>query len=142
MNDPKPFRAAAVIALVVTGAAVVYTAGCALTAWEPPFGWLVQTVVHLGELAAVAALALSGAPGSGPVARTGLGTAVLGQTVLTVAELLYPLNPDLGDTLFDIGPLLSGIGMVLVGIAVLRAGRLTERSGSCPSPSGSTCCSS
>jgi hypothetical protein len=123
MNDLRLSRTTAGFALLITVIAIVYTAACAVTGWEPSLGWLVQSVIHAGELAAVVALALSGAAGPGRVARIGLGTAMLGQAVLTVAEPIWPGDPDLGDALFGVGPVLTGIGLLVAGIAVVRAGR-------------------
>ena len=122
MND-SPLRPTALAALAITLLAVLYAAGSAVTGWEPDLGWLLQSVIHLGELLAVVALALSGAAGRGRAARFGLAAAVLGQAVLAAAEVIYPQLPDLGNTLFAVGPLLTGVGLVAAGIAVVRAGR-------------------
>jgi hypothetical protein len=118
-------RTAGMIALPVTILAVLYAAGSALAGWEPSLGWLVQAVIHVGELLAVLALALSGAAGTSRTARVGLGAAVLGQAVLAAAEVVWPADPGLGDTLFGIAPILTGVGLIVAGIAVLRAGRWT-----------------
>ena len=125
MTDLTLSRTTAVIAVVITAIAVAYTAFSALTGSEPSLGWLIQSVIHVGELAAVVALALSGAAGPGRAARIGLGTAMLGQAILVVAEPLWPGDPDLGDALFGVGPVLSGIGMIVAGIVVSRAERWT-----------------
>jgi hypothetical protein len=118
-------RTAAQLALFITAAAVLYAAAAALTGWEPSLGWLIQAVIHVGELSAVAALALSGAAGSGRAARVGIGMAILGQATLAGAEVIWTRAPDLGDVLFGVGPTLTGAGLVVAGIAVLRARRWT-----------------
>ena len=122
MND-SPLRPTALTALALTLLAVLYAAGSAVTGWEPGLGWLLQAVIHVGELLAVLALALSGAAGNGKAARAGLAAAVLGQAVLAAAEVIYPRLPNLGNTLFAVGPLLTGVGLVTAGIAVVRARR-------------------
>ena len=119
VND-SPLRPTAV---TITLLAVLYAAGSAVTGWEPGLGWLLQAVIHAGELLAVLALALSGAAGPGRAARAGLAAAVFGQAVLVAAETIYPRMEDLGDTLFAVGPLLTGAGLVAAGVAVVRAGR-------------------
>lgn len=120
MNRFRTVRTIAAAGLLITGAGALYAATGALSGWEPGLGWLIQAVLHLGELAVVVALALSGAAGSGVAARIGLGAAMAGQTVLAVAEVVWPGAPDLGDTLFGVGPLLTGAGLAVAGIAVLR----------------------
>ena len=122
MNGLRSSRTAALTALVITTIAVLYAAGEALTGGEPSLGWLIQAVIHLGELLAVLALGLYGAAGTGRLARIGLGAALLGQAILTGAELTWPSNPDLGNVLFAVGPMLTGAGLVVAGSAVLRAG--------------------
>ena len=50
------------------------------------------------------------------------GSAAIGeghQLLLVVAELIYPVSPDVGDQIFYVAPLLSAIGMISAGIAVL-----------------------
>jgi hypothetical protein len=123
VNSVPASRALAVIAAVVTAVIAIYALIVGFTAAEPSWGYLLQFVGHLGELAAVVALALAGAAGTGLLGRIGLGVAALGQVLLAVAELVYPAAPDLGDQLFMIAPLLSGVGMIGAGIAVLRSGR-------------------
>lgn len=128
VRSPRP---AALVSLVLTAVAVVYlvititvvlSAGDgALDAWQSSSGYLLQALIHLGELAGVIALALSGAAGAGLLARIGLGAAMLGLLLLAVAELVYPTNPGIGEQIFNVAPLLSGIGLLLAGIAVLRA---------------------
>jgi hypothetical protein len=125
MNHIRSLRSNTLIALLITPTAVLYTAGSALSRWEPSLGWLFQSVIHVGELLAVVALARSAAAGSGPAARIGLGAAILGQVTLASAELIWPNSPDLGDVLFSIGPVLTGVGLAVAGISVLRAGRWT-----------------
>ena len=122
MND-SPLRPTALAALAITSLAVLYAAGSAVTGWEPGLGWLLQAVIHVGELLAVVALTLSGAAGQGRTARAGLAAAVLGQAVLAAAEVVYPRLPDLGNPLFAVGPLLTGVGLGTAGIVVVRAGR-------------------
>jgi hypothetical protein len=109
-------------ALLITAAAVPY----ALVGWEPAFGWLIQSVIHVGELLVVVALIRSGVAGPGRAARTGLGAAVLGQAALAGAEVIWPHYPDLGDALFGVGPMLTGVGLVVAGVQVLRQHRSAD----------------
>jgi hypothetical protein len=120
VKSSLPIRSAALICVLITTCAAVYAAGVAITGWNPSFGYIAQATIHLGELAGVIALALSGAAGRGWLARIGLGAAILGQLLLSAAELIYPANENVGDQLFNIAPPLSAIGLVLTGIAVLR----------------------
>lgn len=125
-------RNAAVVGLVLTGFAVLYlvvatvvvaSAGSsALDTWEFSWGYLLQALIHLGGLAGVIALAWSGAVGAGLSGRVGLGAAMLGQTLLAIAELVYPSYPGIAEPIFTVAPPLSGAGMILAGITVLRAG--------------------
>ena len=131
LPTPKPLQPGGPPALIGGGMGEtktlrVYAAVGALTGWEPSLGWMIQPGIHVGELAAVIAVALSGAAGSGRPACIGLGAAMLGQAILVVAELVFPRDPDLGDALFGVGPVLSGAGLVVAGIAVLRARRWTD----------------
>lgn len=115
-------RTLALTSAVITALAALYCVAGALFAWQPSAGFVIQAVIHLGELAGVLALVLLGAAG-GMLGRIGLGMAVLGQVLLVVAELTFPFAPAVGDSIFDVAPLLTGIGMVLAGIAVLRSRR-------------------
>jgi hypothetical protein len=81
-------RVSALIAVPVTAIAVLYAAASAAFSWEPSLGWLIQALIHLGELAAVVALASSGAVGASRPGRTGLAVAATGQIVLAVAEVV------------------------------------------------------
>ncbi|MBA2470715.1 MAG: hypothetical protein DLM61_12010 [Pseudonocardiales bacterium] len=98
--------------------------------------------IHLGELAGVIALALSGAAVNGWLARIGLGAAMLGQLLLVAAELIYPSSPAIGDQMFNIGPPLSAIGLLLAGVAVIRARRWGSWHRFMPLASAPTCSSS
>lgn len=109
-------------ALLITGFAVVYAVGSAVAGWAPSSSWLIQAIIHLGELSAVAALAFSDAGGRSRVARAGLAVAIVGQLVIAVAEVIWPSNPDLGDALFGVSPILTGAGLITAGVAVIRAG--------------------
>jgi hypothetical protein len=120
VNSLRQSRTAALIAAVITGLAVVYTAALLLGLQDPSWAYLPRGLIHLGELAAVVALALSGAAGSSRLARTGLGAAGLGQLLLVVAEIVTESSPGVSDTLFGIAPPLVGLGLVLAGIAVIR----------------------
>ncbi|MHA6630611.1 hypothetical protein ACU61A_34670 [Pseudonocardia sichuanensis] len=122
MNRLRQSRTAATIAVVITGLAVVYT--LALLAGLPDPGWahLPRGIIHLGELAAVVALALCGAAGGELLARIGLAAAGLGALLLAVAEVGTDGSPALSNTLFTIAPVLVGLGLVLTGIAVIRTG--------------------
>jgi hypothetical protein len=118
MNKP---RASAVAALLITGFAVVYAAGSAIAGWDPSLGWLIQAIIHLGELSAVVALAFSGAGGRSRIARAGLVAAIAGQLIMAAAEVIWPSNPDLGDVLFGVSPIVTGAGLITAGVAVIRA---------------------
>jgi hypothetical protein len=118
-------RPVAGIAAVVTGLAVVYTVGLLVGMPDPDWAYLPRGIIHLGELAAVVALALSGAAGTGLLGRLGLGLACLGELMLAVAEVITLSAPGTSDTLFAIAPNLVGLGLILAGIAVIRTGRFT-----------------
>jgi hypothetical protein len=118
-------RASAVSALLVTAFAVVYAAGSAVAGWEPALGWLIQAVIHVGELLAVVALASSARTAPSRTARIGFAAAVVGQLTFAAAEVIWPHRPDLGNVLFGVAPILTGAGLVAVGVAVLRAQVLT-----------------
>src|SRR6516165_4888255 len=95
-------RVSALSASAVTAVAVVYALACAASGWDPSLGWLLQAAIHLGELAAVAALAWSGAVGGSRPGRAGLALAVAGQLLMAVAEVVYPHAHNLGDALFSV----------------------------------------
>jgi hypothetical protein len=114
-------RASAVAALLITGFAIVYAVGSAIAGWEPPLGWLLQAIIHIGELSAVVALAFSNAGWRSRVARVGLAAATVGQLILAAAELIWRSNPDLADVLFGVSPILTGAGLITAGAALLRA---------------------
>jgi hypothetical protein len=118
-------RPTAMVAVAVTGIATAYTLALLLGMPDPDWAYLPRAVVHLGELAAVLAVAMSGAAGTGWLGRVGTGAAGLGLVLLAVAEAITFSSPDLSLTLFTIGPNLVGIGLIVVGIAVVRAGRFT-----------------
>jgi len=125
MTDIRVPRTTALPALLITATAVLYAAGAALRGWEPPLGWLIQSVIHIGELLAVLALTWSHAAGPGRTARVGLAAAMLGQATLACAEVTWPNSPDLANVLFGVGPMLTGVGLVVAGIPVLRGRRWT-----------------
>jgi hypothetical protein len=110
-------RLAAGIGLVLAALGVCY-AVAAMAGWDPAWGAWFRVVLHLGELAVVVALAGLGVVGA--LGRVGCAAAVLGQLLLTAAEIVFPIAPDLGDTLFGLATLLSGAGMVCLGIALRR----------------------
>jgi hypothetical protein len=118
-------RPTAIVAVAVTGIATAYTLALLLGMPDPAWAYLARAIVHLGELAAVLAVAMSGAAGTGWLGRVGTGAAGLGLVLLAVAEAITFSSPDLSLTLFTIGPNLVGIGLIVVGIAVVRAGRFT-----------------
>ena len=132
-------RVSALIAVPVTAIAVLYAASAAFT-WEPSLGWLIQALIHLGELAAVVALASSGAVGASRPGRAGLAVAATGQILLAVAEVVWPRQPDLGNVLFGIAPILTGAGLITAGITLFRptaAAGCRSRSAATPLPSSS-----
>lgn len=115
-------RGAAAVAAVLTGLATVYP--LALLAGMPDPGWayLPRGLIHVGELAAVVAVALCGAAGAGWLGPVGLGLAGLGAALLAVAEVLTEAGRGVSDTLFTIAPNLVGLGLLLAGAAVVRSG--------------------
>ncbi len=117
-------RTSAGVGLVVTVLGVGY-AVAAMAGWDPSWGAWFRAVLHLGELAVVVAVAGVGLLGA--LGRVGAVAAVLGQLLLAAAELVFLVDPDLGDTLFGIGPLLVGAGMICLGITVLRGRTLRWR---------------
>jgi hypothetical protein len=115
-------RASVVAALLITGFAVAYAGGSAITGWEPSIGWLIQTIIHLGELLIVLALAGSGAGGHSRTFRVGMAAVVVGQLTIVAAEVVWLVGPDLGDVLFGVAPMLIGAGLITIGVTTLRAG--------------------
>lgn len=109
----------------LAGLGALYAFALLLGMPDPAWSYLARGVVHLGELAVLLAVAVSGAAGSGLLARVGVGLAVLGQLALAVAEWTLLAAPDLSMALFAVGPNLTGLGLVLTGIAVVRTGVLT-----------------
>jgi hypothetical protein len=111
-------RTVAWIGAVITALSTVYIVALLLGLPDPAAAAYGRAVIHLGELAVVVAVALSGAAGVGWLGRIGLSLAALGQLALAVAE---PLNSGpVADTLFAIAPNLTGLGLILAGIAVIR----------------------
>jgi hypothetical protein len=115
-------RTAASVGLAITAVAVVYALGVAVIGVELSWGFVVQALIHVGELAVVLAIAGSVGVRAGLLGRIGLGIAALGGVLLVVAELVFPFNGPIGEQIFNGAPLLSGLGMVLAGIGVLRSG--------------------
>jgi hypothetical protein len=120
-------RASGLAALLITAFAVVYAAGSAIAGWEPRLGWLLQTIIHLGELAAVAALASSGAGTGRRAGRIGLTAAAAGQVAIAAAEVVWPHYPGVADVLFAVSPLLTGAGLITAGLVIIRADAGTGR---------------
>jgi hypothetical protein len=116
-------RPVAWAALLIIGLATVYTVALLLGMPDPGWAYLPRGIIHLGELAAIVALALCGAAGTGLLAKLGLGVAGLGELMLAVAEVITESAPGASDTLFAIAPNLVGLGLILTGVAVVRAGR-------------------
>ncbi len=116
-------RTVAWVAAVITALATVYIVALLLGLPDPDAAAYGRTVMHLGELAVVVALALSGAAGTGWLGRIGLTLAGLGSLVMAVGEPLG--SSPVGDTLFMIGPNLVGLGLILAGVAVVRSGLWT-----------------
>lgn len=118
-------RGAAAVAAVLTGLATVYPLALLAGMPDPAWAYLPRGLIHVGELAAVVALALCGAAGAGWPGRAGLGLAGLGTALLAVAEVLTEAGRGVSDTLFAIAPALVGLGMLVAGVAVVRAGGWT-----------------
>lgn len=125
MSKLHQSRAAAWTAGLIASLATVYTLAVLLGLKDPEWAYLARGLVHLGELAALVALALCGAAATGWLARSGLGAAGVGLLLLAVAEVITHRNPSASDILFVIGPNLVGLGLILTGIAVIRTGRWT-----------------
>jgi hypothetical protein len=125
MSSVRQGRVAALIAVAITGFATVYTVALLVGLQDPEWAYLPRGIIHLGELAAVVALALCGAAGTGWLGKVGLGLAGLGALILAVAEVITESSPGVSDTLFTIAPNLVGVGLILAGIAILRTGRWT-----------------
>ncbi|MBA3585825.1 MAG: hypothetical protein H0W36_15160 [Gemmatimonadetes bacterium] len=90
----------------------------------------VFAVHHLGLVAGVVALALSGAVGRGGVGRSGAWLLVAGTVMLTASELLAmryvgwtneAANAGLMGAAYGISCTLMGVGAILAGIGVRRA---------------------
>lgn len=113
-------RTVAWIAAVITALSTAYIVALLLGLPDPGAAAYGRGVMHLGELAVVVAIALSGAAGVGWLGRIGLGLAGLGQLMMAVAEPVG--STSLGDTLFTIAPNLTGLGLILAGVAVIRTG--------------------
>jgi hypothetical protein len=118
-------RPVAAVAALITGLAAVYTVALLLGMPDPDWAYLPRGVIHLGELAALVALAVSGAAGNGRLGRLGLGLACLGELMLAIAEVITKGAQAASDTLFAIAPNLVGLGLILTGIAVIRTDRWT-----------------
>jgi hypothetical protein len=115
-------RGAAAVAAALTGLATLYTLALLAGMPDPAWAYLPRGLIHVGELAAVVALALCGAAGTGWLGRVGLGLAGLGAVLLAVAEVLTGSSPGVSETLFGIAPILVGLGLLLAGVAVVRSG--------------------
>jgi hypothetical protein len=115
----------AVVGAVVAGLSTAYIVGQLLGMPDPDWAYLPRGLIHLGELAILVALGLSGATGTGLLGKVGLGVGVLGSLLLAVAEVITLSAPATSETLFAIAPNLVGIGLILAGIAVVRTGRWT-----------------
>ena len=118
-------RALAVLGALVAGLSTAYIVGQLLGMPDPGWAYLPRSVIHLGELATLVAVGLSGAAGTGLLGRLGIGVGVLGALLLAVAEVITLSAPATSETLFAIAPNLVGLGLVLAGIAVVRTGRWT-----------------
>jgi hypothetical protein len=119
----RPIAAAAV---VIVGLAAAYSVALLLGVPDPSWAYLPRGLIHLGELAAVVALALAGAVGTNALGRLGLGGAAFGEVMLTVAEVITKSAPGASDTLFAIAPAVVGLGLILAGVAVIRDGSWTR----------------
>ncbi|TCK27869.1 hypothetical protein [Pseudonocardia endophytica] len=113
-------RTLAWVAAVVTGLATLYIVGALFGMRDVVGAEYGRSVMHLGELAAVVALALCGAAGAGWLGRIGLTLAGIGQLLMAVAEPIG--SAPAGTVLFGIAPNLTGLGLILAGIAVIRTG--------------------
>lgn len=96
-----------------------------LQASSPIPTWILalNAVSHLLFLAAIVGLARSGAAGRSPLAPVGIGLALLGLGVMTLAEVVAMVRPTSADVFYGTATLIVTVGLVLTGVAVLRAGR-------------------
>ncbi len=92
--------------------------------------WFV--VQHLGLMAGIQGLWMTGWTGRGGTARAGIALTQGGLGLLTIAELYavraaesaYPgPHTDTLDALYGVSCTAAGVGLVLLGVATLRAGR-------------------
>jgi hypothetical protein len=91
-------------------------------------------VQHLGLVAGLGGLWITGAAGPSRWARGGLVVAIAGMLLLTATELwaiskadaTYPsAETDPLDAAYGVASILCGVGLVVAGVAVARAGRWT-----------------
>ena len=125
MSTVRSSRAAALFGIVVTALSVVYTLVIALGATDPEWAYLPRGVIHLGELAVVVAVWLTGAAGTGLLGRIGLGAAAAGSLLMTLAEVITSAAPGVSIALFGIAPMIVGLGLVLAGVGIVRHGAWT-----------------
>ncbi len=123
MDTLRLARTLALICVVVTAVGIVMILITIFTEWDPTWEFYFRALLHLSELAGVVALALCGATRSDWLSRIGLGIAMVGLVLTSLAEAVSPTSESFADALFSFAPTLTGVGMVLAGIAVLRARR-------------------
>ncbi len=88
---------------------------------ELVFRQVLVEISYVPVLIGVIGLALSGAAGTGWLAKIGFGSALLGSSLFIVAGIvMLTVQLALGEALYGIGTLLTGLGMLLAGTAALR----------------------
>lgn len=95
-----------------------------------PFGTTQNVVMQLIVIVAnslvlvgVIGFARSGAAGSGRLAKTGLGLALVASALFLPLEVLVTFDLELGGMLLGLSAMVQGLGLLLAGVAVLRTGR-------------------
>lgn len=115
----------AAVACMASGAgffilAVAALAVPGLAPGAPPVTWLqiLLAVLHLGQVAGVAAIGLTGAVGR--AGMVGLWLAAAGAATFAVAELTVLVSRPGSETAFGLGSVLTVVGLCLAGGSVLH----------------------
>ncbi len=113
---------------IIAGALLQIVLGIPLASLQaqdpPPTAIPVLNIIsHLLLMAGVAGVARSGAAGQSRVGVVGLAVALLGLTVLVVAEVSWLAGLAATEVLYGIATLAMVLGLILAGVAVARAGR-------------------
>jgi hypothetical protein len=135
-SDRSAARGSSGYAIAVIVAGALQAATGVITAFYPALadktttafdiGGVVLTLTHVLIVVGIIGLALSGAAGSGWLARIGFTVALVGLSAQALGEAVLRVDFDLGNVFFSIAAPACGVGMTLVGIAIVRAGRWTR----------------